>query len=276
MKLFFLNLNLISNDLIFMVKYSLPVVFLFFSLKVFTQHPVPFYQNSINDIFATYEKDQIELLYELYYHKIDPSYELINGRGYFRYYHRSGLKPILFSGKDHSSSLTLKGRKYDNITLDFDTYTDEVIYTDSTRICVYSPLMVAINKDYVDGFEFYNGNDTIFFRYFSKETDPLFDLNDGYYEVVSDKESKYLIKHISFLKKLPGTDEYTYLKVGYVNIGNGFSKISTSRQFIKIFGARSDEVRKYIKESGIKIRDANKEQIMCVLKYHDSLKDQIR
>jgi hypothetical protein len=259
-----------------MVKYSLSVFFLFFSLEVFTQHPVPFHNTSVNDIYGNYERDQIEFLYELYYHKIDPSYELINGRGYFQYYHLSSLKPILFSGRDHSSSITLKGRKYDDITLNFDTYTDEVIYIDSTRICVYAPLMVALNEDNVDGFEFYLGNDTISFRHYSGDTDQFFDLNDGYYEVVSDKESKYLIKHISLLKLLPGIDEYIYLKEGYVNIGNGFSKIATSKQFLNIFGDRSEEVKKYIKKSGIKIRNANKEQIMCVLQYYDSLKNQMK
>jgi hypothetical protein len=75
---------------------------------------------------------------------------------------------------------------------------------------------------------------------------------------------------LSYLKKLPGVDEYIYLREGYVNAGNGFSKIR-KKQFIKIFGNSSREVQKYIDEEGIKIRKANKEQIMRVLQYYDTL-----
>ena len=257
-----------------MLKNSLPVILLFISIKMIGQQIVPFYENRGGDIPGNIEKDQIESLYELHSLKIDPSYELINGRGYFQYYFRSEIKPILFPERNHSSSVTLNGIKYVDISLDFDTFTDELIYVDSTRICVFKPLRVAINKNYIDCFEFYYDKDTMSFRYFSKEADPSFDLKDGFYEVGSDRESKYLIKHFSALEKVPGNYKYTYMRKGYVNVGNGFSEITGKRQFIKIFGDRSDEMRKYIKKAGVKIRKARKEQIISVLKYYDSLKKQ--
>ena len=234
------------------------------------QHAVPIYNNSTDNVYETLEISQIDSLYELYAHNIDPSYELINGRAYFPYYFRSSSQPILFSEKNYSSSVTLKGIRYEDVALEFDTYTDEVIYIDSTRFCIYSPLKVALKKDNVDGFEFYIDTDTMSFRYFSQDTDPLFDLKDGYYEVVLERGSKYLIKHYSILMEMPESDEYNYTHDDFVNIGNGFSKISTKRQFIKIFGERSGEMRKQIEGSGTKIRKANKEQIMFVLKYYDS------
>jgi len=259
-----------------MVKKSLFAIFLFFSLKVFTQPGAAVNNNDGSDPFKNYEKAQIESLYELSSGIIDPTYELINGIGYFQYYYRSRLKPVLFLDKIHSSSVTLNGRKYNNIDLDLDTYTDDVIYIDSSRICIFSPLRVALNKDNVDGFEFFQDNDTLAFRLFRKKTNPLFNLNDGYYEVVYDSESKYLIKHISFLKRLPGNDEYIYEQENYVNPGNGFSKIGSRRQFVKIFGNYSSDVRKYIKESGIKIRNSDKNGILSVLKYYDSIEKKIK
>ena len=254
-----------------MVKYIILIISLLISPGVFSQNPGLISEGRIESNYADYENEQIESLTRLYYTNIDPSWELINGRGYFRYYHRSASKPILFDEKDHSASVTLKGKKYEDINLDFDSFTDEVIYIDSTRICIYSPLIVAMNKEFVDSFEFYEGNDTITFRYFSNDSDPSFNLTDGYYEVVKEEGSKYLIKHLSYLKKLPGIDEYIYLREGYVNVGNGFSKIS-KKQFIKIFGNRSREFQRFIVEEGIKIRKANKQQILCVLKYYDTIK----
>ena len=258
-----------------MIRNSLPIFLLFLSFTAVAQHSVLPEMNNGNDIYGDYEKSQVENLYELYLHKIDPSYELINGREYFQYYFRCQFKPILFIDREHLSSITLKGKKYDDIYLDYDTYTDEVIYIDSTRFGIYSPLRVALNKENVDCFELCFGNDTMTFRYFTKDKDPLFDLQNGFYEVVLEGDSKYLIKHKSILREMTGIDEYIYTRVGYVNIGNGFSKITTARQLVKIFGNRSEEVKKFIKKSGIKIRKADKSQIMCVLRYYNNIKANI-
>ena len=259
-----------------MVKRALFPIFLFFTLKVFTQPAAQLNSKEVSDTFKNFENGQIESLYDLYSRNIDPTYELINGRGYFPYYYSSISKPVLLLDKFHSSSVTLNGRKYNNIDLDLDTYTDDIIYIDSSRICVFMPLRVALNKDNVDEFEFYLGKDTLNFRYFSKETYPLFNLNDGYYEVVYDKESKYLIKHISFLKRLPGNDEYIYEQADYINPGNGFAKIGSGRKFVKLFGEYSSDVRKYMDESGIKIRNADKDEISSILKYYDSIDRKIK
>jgi len=256
-----------------MVKFLLSILLLFSFATLTGQQTLPYLESKVNDIYKDIEKDQTENLFKLYSSRIDPSYELINGRGYFPYYFRSELKPMLFLGKNHTSSVTLDGRKFVDLYLDYDTFTEEVIYTDSSRICIYTPLRVALNKDNVDCFEFYDGIDSMIFRYFSKDTDQSFDIKDGYYEVVSERKSKYLIKHNSILKKIPGIDEYIYVRTGYVDVGRGFSKISTRKKFIRIFGNRAGEVRKFIEDSGIKIRKANKQQIMSVLNYYDNLRN---
>ncbi len=257
------------------MKNIFTIILLFLSFNLLAQRPVPIYNCCGNNIYANFEKVQLDSLYEFYSLEIDPSYELINGKAYFPYYFRSQLKPILYNDRNHSSSVILKGIKYNNVELEYDTYKDEIIYIDSGRFCIYTPLMVALNKDNIDYFEFYYSEDTLSFRYLCKNSDPSFNLQDGFYEVVSNCGTKYIIKHSSLFDDLVGIDEYTYIQVSYVNIGNGFSAVTTKRRFLKIFGDRSDEVRKYIEQSGIKIRKANKEQIKSVLKYYDSLSNQI-
>ena len=163
-----------------MVKYSLSILLLFFLETLSGQQTSLFPDSNFNDIYKDIEKDQTEHLYELYSSKIDPSFELINGRGYFQYFFRSELKPMLFLEKNHSSSVTLNGRKFVDLYLDYDTFTDEVVYTDSSRICVYTPLRVALNKDNVDCVEFHDETDSIKLRYFSNENDPSFHIKNGY------------------------------------------------------------------------------------------------
>lgn len=258
-----------------MVKVTLLIILLFGSVTLAAQHPVPESTNNGNDVYGNLENNQIKDIYELYSLKIDPAYELINGRVYLSYYHLSNSKPILFIDKKHSSSITLNGRKFDDINLEYDTYSDEVINLDSTRAFIYTPFRVALNKDNVNSFELCFVDDTMSFRYFSKLENSGFDLQDGFYEVVYDRDCNYLIKHKSIIQGRTGYDDYLYKPVSYVNAGDGFVKIKSTKQFIKLFGESSGLMRKLIKESGINIRRADKRQIAKALGLYDNLINQI-
>jgi hypothetical protein len=253
-----------------MFKDTLFIVLLFCSFTVVAQHQVPVIKGTGLDAVSKLEKSQIENLYKLYSSKINPSINLINGREYFPYYFQSVNTPILFFDKDYSSSITLNGEKYEDIYLDYDTFLDKVIYIDSSRFFTYRPLRITLNKDNIDCFELYFVNDTVSMRYFSKDTSPGFNLEDGFYEVVYDKESKFLLKHKSLTYLGEKVKEYKCFQIGYINLGNGFLQITSKKQFINLFGDRSDNVRRFIKESRIKIHKIDKRQIVQVLKFYDN------
>lgn len=254
-----------------MTRSPILIIFLLCSLTAVAQNPVLSKTNSGNGVYTKLEKRQIDYLFNLYSLRIETDYELINGRDYYPYYFRSKLKPLLTPGKNYYSSVTVNGRKYNDLYLSYDTFKDQVIYIDSTKSFKFRPFEVALNKDNVDCFEFSSPYDTLSFRYFGKKTDPEFDLKDGFYEVAYNGKSKYLIKHKSSVYERNAIDEYFYSASDYVNVGNGFIKIKSTKQFIKLFGDKSDDVRKFIKKSGIKINKATKKQIMSVLKFYDNL-----
>jgi hypothetical protein len=258
----------------FMNKYLLLTILLFCTVKAGCQHPVRINYNNGNCILLSIEKTRIENLYKTYSVGIESSYELIKGREYFTYYNLSEFKPILFNDKKHSSSITLNGRKYDDVILNYDTYKDQIVYSFPAPSNVYSPMQVALNNYNMDCFELYYADDTLSFRYFSKDLNSGINLPEGFYEVVLDGECKYLIKHKSAAYIVNNTIEYNYTPSGYVSVCNVFSKITNTRHFIKLFGERSDEIRKFVKRSGIKIRMADKKQISGVLQYYNSLMDQ--
>jgi len=254
-----------------MIKTPLLIILLCCSFTAVAQNSVPPKVNNGDGVYSMIEKGQIDYLFNLYASIIKTEYELVNGRDYYPYYFRSKRKPLLTPSKSYSSSVTVNGRKYNGVYLNYDTFKDLVIYIDSTKSFDFRPFEVALNKDNVDSFEFSSPYDTISFRYFDKKADSEFDLKDGFYQVVYDGKSKYLIKHKSFLYERDAIDEYFYSASGYVNVGNGFIKIKSTRQFIKLFEDRSGDVKKFIKKSGIKISKANKKQIMSVLKFYDNL-----
>jgi hypothetical protein len=165
----------------------------------------------------------------------------------------------------------LNGGKYNDLTLQYDTYLDEVIYADSTKVINYRLYQIALNKDPVDGFGLYFGQDSLIFRHFRSNDGMNFNLQEGFYEVVYEGKSKYIIKHQSFVLEKDGLDEYFYSPANYVMVGDVYSRIRSSRDFIKLFGEKSDEIKKFMHTYKVDIRKANKTQIVNVLKYYDTL-----
>jgi len=253
-----------------MGKILMNIILLFCSISGIAQSSDQFITDKGEDVYGNLSGSQVNYLHKIYSMKIGTADELINGRDYIPYYFHSKFKPLLFANKNHPGSVTLNGRKYSNITLKYDTYTDEVIYFDTARTFNYRLYEVSLNKDNIDCFELYFDNDTLNFKYFEGKTAVNQNFQAGFYEVVYDGVSKYLIRHRSSVVERNGTDEYFYSPVGYISLGDGYSKITSLRQFARLFGERSDDVKEFINQRKINIRKADKNQILSVLKFYDS------
>src|SRR5664280_3157013 len=112
--------------------------------------------NSINNLGnsnpASLTNRQISYIKSSYSEKIESRGEFINGKEYESYYGRSIYKPLLFPDKKRNSTLFTHTRRYSNMTLQYDTFLDEVIYTDTSRTINYRFPQIALNKDIVEGF----------------------------------------------------------------------------------------------------------------------------
>lgn len=214
---------------------------------------------------------QSRFLNDLYYQKITVPNEIINGKEYLPYFYRSKTTPLLFSGESFSATLYINNRRYENVRLQYDTYLDEIIYTDTSRMLNFAFPMIALNKDIVDGFSFYRNGDSLIFRHLFFTGKPGENLADGFYEIVYEGLTKYLIKHRSTLFEKEALIAYHYSPEAYIFLENKYFKITNKKNFIQMFGERAPEIKKYLNESGIKIRKAGKKQIADILKYYDSL-----
>jgi hypothetical protein len=253
-------------------RYIVFVVLLLASVPAAAQQQFPLVKADAAQLFSDLEKAQIDHVSTLYLRHTTEPRELIHGREYFRYWFTSEDIPLLRYETGRSGSLVFMGRSYDNIVLQYDTFTDQVIYADDTLIFDNRIWMVALNSDYIDRFDLRFSDETLRFRYFRKEHDSTFNLPDGFYEVVYDNECKYLIRHNSTKAIIQGIDEYTYSPVGYVSVSNGYSEISSKEQFIRLFGDKSAEVRQLIRHNKIRIIKPDKRQIAEVLRYYENLK----
>jgi hypothetical protein len=254
----------------------LPALLLFLvPAAAFSQNSNQLKINSINDSGnrnTTLLIDlQTDYLNRFYSEKIAAPKELINGKEYEPYYTRSKIKPLLYPGKARTASIITKTRRYNNLTLQYDTFLDEVVYTDTSRTLNYRFPQIALNKDIIEGFNLYFQDDSLIFRYFRSPEYSDKNLKEGFYEIAYTGKSSYVIKHESTFYEREGLNEYKYSPKNYISIGNKFYKIKTKRSLLHLFNDKTAEVKSFIHSSRIRMRQADKSQIAAIVRFYDSL-----
>lgn len=265
MKCFFIN----------KIKFLLPFLLSFVTYSLQGQNSDLLNVNTVNgsdnlNTRSLIEK-QIQYIKSAYSAKIEAPKEIINGKEYESYFRQSKNKPLLFPDKKRTATLFTKTRQFNNLTLQYDTFLDEVIYTDTHRTLNYIYPQIALNKYIVDGFNLYFEDDSLKFRYFNIDECKKNNLNEGFYEVAYQGRSKFIIRHKSSLYERDGLNEYKYFYEYYISSGGVFIKVKNKKNFLSLFGEKTAEVKKYMHTSHIKIRRADKNQIARVLKFYDSL-----
>lgn len=214
---------------------------------------------------------QAEILLNSYSSKNESPEELINGKEYESYYTRSKVKPLLFPGKSRTATLITKKRRYNDLVLQYDTYLDEVIYTDTSKTINFRFPQISLNKDNLTGFNLYFNDDSLIFRYFRLPECSGMKLKEGFYEVAYEGVSRYLIKHQSLFYEKEGLFNYKYSPVNYISDGNEFFPVKKKRDLLRLMDERSKDVKKFLRASRVRISQANKDQIVSVLRYCESL-----
>ncbi len=252
-----------------MKKIIITGLLLFGSFKIFTQTYTLRLNADNTEFFIGLENKKTKHLDSIYFEKVHNKKDFVNGKNYFQYFPLSVHKPILFYGEKRTASLVFRGRLYKNIVLQYDTYLDQLIYEDKGLIFNSMASQVALNSDNISQFDMYLDHDTLSFRYYSNKSYPGFNLEPGFYESVYEGKCKYLIRHKSTRNKFNGIDEYWYHPEGFIRVGEKYVRISSSRQFVNLFGIYSTKIRDFITAKNIKIREADKYQISDILRFYD-------
>jgi hypothetical protein len=214
---------------------------------------------------------QISFIRNLYSEKIQVPKELINGKEYEPYFNRSKIKPLLFADKKRTASINTTTRRYNNITLHYDTYLDEVVYTDISRTVNFRFPQIALNKDMIEGFNLYFEDDSLIFKYLRLPEVASMNLKEGFYEIVYEGNTRFLIKHESTVYEREGLNNYKYSPKNFISSGGVFYKINNRKSLLRLCTGKSREMKTFLHSSRIKMRKADKSEIISILKYYDSL-----
>jgi hypothetical protein len=225
------------------------------------------YENINISSLSRLQKNYLE---KIYFESVTAPNELINGKEYLPYYYRSGTNPLLFVNMNRKATLLIRDMQFKNLTLQYDTYLDDVIYSDFSKMVNGGFPQIALNRDIVKGFNLYFDYDSLIFRYFSFPAKYADRMNDGFYEVAYDGKTQFLIKHRSTIYNKEGLDKYAYSPEKYIFSGDAWVKITSKKSFLKIFGEREKEINGVVHKLKVKVPGATKSQIAEILKYYDS------
>jgi hypothetical protein len=223
--------------------------------------------------YVNLETYQIEELSKLYYKFISTPKDIINGKECLPYSFRGKTTAYLFTRDKLNTTLIVNNRPYRNIRLQYDTFKDEIVYVDTSRIINFEFPRIALNKDIIEGFSFTWNGSFYNFRHlrFLENSDRK--LNDGFYEVAYEGSATFIIRHTSSFYSKEGLSEYKYSPERYISVEGKYYRIKNKKDFLKLFTDRSLEIRDYLRKNGIKVRKATREQIVDALKIFDSQKN---
>ena len=262
-------------SIVYKNKFLFSFILLFVTFQVSGQNGKLLNINSTNSSdntnLSTLTDGQIQYIKDTYFAKIEVPNELINGKEYESYYRRSTSKPLLFRNKKRTATLFTRTRQYKNISLEYDTFHDEVIYTDKSRTLDDRFPQISLNKDITEGFNLYFEDDSMIFRYLRLPECGKLNLKEGFYEIGYQGRSKFLIKHKSSFYQKEGLNEYKYYHEFYVSNGDTFFKIKSKRSLLKLFGEKAGMMKKYMHELRIRMRQADRNQLADILNHYDSL-----
>jgi hypothetical protein len=205
---------------------------------------------------------------DLYDSLVHKSNVILNGKEYGYYFYPWISSPLIPDNHQANASIVINGKKFDNILLKYDTYKDLLVYYDPTNLVNSVICPIIVNRHIFDEFSLVVSSGNLRFKFLKIPDNEI--LRSGYYEIVYDGESKFFIKHLSnkFIKE--GRDKYDYKTIRYLMSDAGYFKIKGKRSLLKAFPGHSAEVKKYIKTSGISVRNASKNEILNILNFYDN------
>ena len=211
-------------------------------------------------------------LQELYHNILHPSDVLLNGREYKYYFQPRVSSPLIPEDPLPSASVIIRGTEYQNVLLLYDTYKDLVVYYSPHTLFDGLINTVNVNSHIIEEFTLQLPSGRARFRYleFPEGQEGL--LSSGFYEIVSEGASNFIIDHGAVKKIQDGIVAYQYTMGRYIFNSGAVYKITGKKSLLKALSDQASEVNDYLKRTKIQVRGADKEELKGVLDYYTTLK----
>ncbi len=190
---------------------------------------------------------------------------LYNGRAWRNIYYKIRGDQFLFSTEFLTGSVTIDGKTYDNLSLKYDIYNDELLTITDNRI------ILQLNKEMLDLFTMVYKDQIFSFK--RLDADSLNALS-GFVNVLYEGGTSLYVKYRKEILLLAVDNKYDmFNQVNRIFIekdGNIF-RVDTKGALLKVLEDQKRMVRNFIRSSKLRITRRNPDSFKPVIEYYDKL-----
>ena len=190
---------------------------------------------------------------------------LLNGRIWRNQYSKVTGNQFFLTDNYIKGSVTFNGRRFDNLDLKYDIYSDELI------LSIGSHPVIFLNKEMTDSFSLGSGNRTYYI--INAGTDTM-NVLKGFVNLLYKGPSALYVKYIKKIQ--PQADEGKYdlfyqEHVVYLRKDSGIVLVKGKRKLFKLLEDKKKEIRDYLKTAGIRVSQKDPFTFIPLLQFYDSI-----
>jgi len=190
---------------------------------------------------------------------------LYNGKVWHNLYTNIKGDQFLFSKSYLPGSLTINGKTYNNLRINFDIYNDELTTPKNDGT------ILQLNKEMVDSFTLVYEFKTYSFRNTQADSLPAI---KGFVNVLYKGKSALYVKYKKELEMLAVDDKYDLFfqthKIYLVRDSTVF-QVSSKSDLLKAFPEEKNLLKVFMKKNRVKISRKMPESFIPVIRYYDSI-----
>lgn len=190
---------------------------------------------------------------------------LYSGKEWHNHYTAIKGDQFLFSKEFVPGTVSINGKTYIDISLNYDIYNDEIL------IPADKGIILQLNKEIIDSFTLAFDNKV--YKFFNTDKDSLVNIK-GFVKVLYEGKSRLYVKYKKEIQPLAVEDKYdlffrTY-RVYFVREGT-VNQISSKNELFKVLKDRKIQIKDFMKKNKTKISKKDPESFIPVIRYYDSL-----
>jgi hypothetical protein len=190
---------------------------------------------------------------------------LYNGRIWQNHFTNVKGNQFLFSNEYLPATVTINGKYFKGLNINFDIYNDEIITPKNNGA------MVQLNKEMVDSFTLQYELKT--YRFKNTDPDSLKEIK-GYVNVLYEGKCALYVKYKKEIELLAVDDKYDLFfqtqKIFLVQ-GKTVTQISNKKDLLKAMNNEKVQIKAFMKKNGVRVSKKTPSGFVSVVRYYDSL-----
>jgi hypothetical protein len=210
--------------------------------------------------------NKITALQVLYDSLIEQDLQLIDGKAHTAKYPTGTGHPFFLTKEPVAGTIYMHGQEFRHSFIRYDIYNDILQVYHFTES---GPQIIDLNKNKIYAFSI-EGH---YFVNLIASDNPGLSIPHGFYEVKYKGPVSLLLRHEKvYLEYASGSrGGYDDHLLRYLSTPDGWFRISGRKSLLDAFGEDNEEIKKYIRKSGISIKLATDEEIIRIIKYRESI-----